>query len=81
MDRPSPLGQAERRIDGNEIGLCLMHRVQNVFIAERDGRLRPQAVKKTQTCRTAPRTREVDPEYNKRFAVRRNDSLAPPALG
>ena len=61
MDRPPPFGQAERSIDGNEVRLCLMHCVQDVFIAERDVRVRPRAAKKTQTCRTARRTREVDP--------------------
>jgi len=65
MDCPSPFGQAERSIDGNEIGLGLLYGVQDVVIAERDVRLRPQAAKKTQPRRTARRTREIDPENNK----------------
>src|SRR5437867_1395140 len=67
VDRLSPFGQAERSIDGNEIGPCLLYRAQDVFIAERDGRLRLRAAKKTQTCRTARRPGEIDPEHNKRF--------------
>jgi len=69
MDRPSPFGQAERSIDGNEVRLCLLDRVQYVVIAERDVRVRSQAAKKTQTCRTARRTREVDAENDKRFSA------------
>ena len=61
MDRPPPLGQAKRRIDGNEIGTCLMHCVQYVLVAERNARLSPQATKEAQTCRTARRTCEIDP--------------------
>ena len=61
MDCPSPFGQAERSIDGNEIGLGLLYGVQYVVIAERDGRLCLQAAKKTQACRTARRPREIDP--------------------
>src|SRR3989454_4784681 len=67
MDRLSSFGQAKRSIDGNEVRLCLLDRVQNVFIAERDVRLSTQAAKKTQPCRTARRTREVDPENDKRY--------------
>jgi len=70
-DRPSPFGQAERSIDGNEIGPGLSYLAQDVFIAERDARLRPQSAKKTQTGRTARRTCEVDPKNDKWFAVRR----------
>ena len=70
-DRPSPFGQAERSIDGNEIGPGLSYLVQYVFIAERDLRLRPQAAKETQTGRTARRTCKIDPENDKWLAVRR----------
>jgi len=70
-DRPSSFGQAERSIDGNEIGPGLSYLVQYVFIAERDVGLRPQAAKETETGRTARRTCEVDPKNNKWFAVRR----------
>jgi len=76
-DRPSPFGQAERSINRNKVGLRLMDRVQYVFIAERDVRLRPQAAKKTQPRRTARRTREIDPEHNKRLAVRHNYYASP----
>jgi hypothetical protein len=38
-----------------------MHRVQYIFIAERDMRVRPQAAKETQACRAARRTRKIDP--------------------
>ncbi len=76
MDCPSPFGQAERSINGNEVRLCLMHRVQDVVIAERDARVRPQAAKETQACRAARRPGEIDPEHNKRFAVRPFFSLA-----
>jgi len=69
MDRLSPFGQAERSIDGNEIGTCLLYRVHYVVIAERDVRFGPQAAKKTQTCRTARRPGEIDPEHNKRFSA------------
>ena len=65
MDCPSPFGQAERSIDGNEVRLGLLDGVEDVVIAERDVRLRPQAAKKTQTCRTARRTCKIDPENNK----------------
>ena len=41
MDRPSPFGQAEGSIDGNEIWLGLSYPVQYVVIAERDVRVRP----------------------------------------
>jgi hypothetical protein len=61
MDRLSPFGQAKRSIDGNEIGMCLLYRLQYIFIAERDMRVRPQATKETQARRTARRTREIDP--------------------
>src|SRR2546425_11213755 len=81
MDCPSPFGQAERSIDGNKVGLCLEYRVQYVFIAERDVRLRPQAAQKAHTCRTARRTGEVDPEHDKRFTVLHDDSFIPPPRG
>jgi len=61
MDRPSPFGQAKRSIDGNEVRLGLSYGVQDVVIAERDVRLRPQAAQEAQACRTARRTREIDP--------------------
>ena len=80
-DRPPSFGQAERRVNGNEVGPGLMDRVQDVLIAARDSRVGPQATQEAYTGRTARRTGEVYAEHNKRFAVRRNDSLAPPALG
>ena len=70
-DRPSSFGQAERSIDGNEIGPGLSYLVQYVVIAERDVRVGPQAAKKTDTGRTARRTCEVDPKNDKWLAVRR----------
>ncbi len=53
--------QTKRSIDGNEVRLGLLYGVQDVVIAERDVRLSPQATKEAHTCRTARRTREVDP--------------------
>ena len=73
MDRLASFGQAERRVNGNEIGLCLMYRVQDVFIAERNVRVRPQASQEAHARRTTRRTRQVDPDNNKRLAVRHND--------
>jgi hypothetical protein len=67
MDRPSSFGQAERSVNGNEVGLCLMDHVQDVFIAERNVRVSPQAAKETHTGRTARRTREVYADNDKRF--------------
>src|SRR5207249_4255898 len=72
-DRPPPFGQAERSIDGNKVRLGLLDGVQDVVIAERDGRLCLQAAKKTQTCRTTRRPRKIDPKNNKRLAVRHNE--------
>src|SRR5437867_7209158 len=70
-DRPSSFGQAERSIDGNEIGPGLSYLVQYVVIAERDVRVGPQAAKKTDTGRTARRTCDVDPKNDKSLAGRR----------
>jgi len=66
-DRLSPFGQAERRIDRNEVGLCLLYCVQYVFVAERDGRLRLHAAQKTHPRRPPRRPREIDPEHDKGF--------------
>ena len=81
MDRPSSLGQAERSVNGNKVGLSVVYLVQDVFIAERNVRVRSPATKETHTCRTTQRTREVYADDNKRFAVRHNDSLTPPDRG
>jgi hypothetical protein len=61
MDCPSPFGQAERSIDRNKVRLGLLYGVQDVVIAERDVRLRPQAAQKAHTCRPPRRTCEIDP--------------------
>jgi hypothetical protein len=47
-----------------------MDDVQDVFIAERNVRVSPQAANDTHTGRTARRTREIDPKNNKWFAIR-----------
>lgn len=67
MDRPPSFGQAERSVNGNKVGLCLMDYVQDVFIAERNVRVSPQAAKETHTRRPARRTREVYADHQERL--------------
>ena len=71
MDRPSSLGQAERSVNGNKVGLSVVYLVQDVFIAERNVRVRSQATQEAHTSRTARRTREVYADNNQRFQGRR----------
>jgi hypothetical protein len=59
MDGASAFGQAQRRVNGNEVRLCLMDRLQDVVITERDVRVSPQATQETDTCRPAGRTGQV----------------------
>jgi hypothetical protein len=63
------IGQTERSVYWNEVGLRLIYRAQYFFIAECDVCLRLHAMQDAHACWTTQRSRKVDANNNEWSAV------------
>jgi len=74
MDGSPSFGQAQRRVNGHEVGPRVPDRVKNVLVAERNVCRCAQAAQEAHASRPAWRTGEIDTDNDQRCTGRHNGS-------